>query len=304
MPAFGWMWIPIVLAAAFAQTLRNASQRSLIKAAGTLPATFVRFGYGLPFTIVALAAVALLSPAPLPSASASFVLWDAMGAFSQLAATAFLVRAMEARSFVVAVAYSKTELLQIGVLSVLLLGEPLTLAAVAAIVLATAGVVLLSIKSGDERGAGIATWFAPSAWLGLASGACFALSAVGYRGAALALGTELPPWVAGIYALLWAQAMQTVSLGAYLWIRDREGLARVAGEWKISTAAGLMGALASTGWLTAFAMRSAVDVRIVGLIEIFYSYVLSRQLFRELVHARELLGMLLVVACIVVITLR
>src|SRR5690349_13526855 len=142
MPASTWVWIPIVLAAAFAQTLRNASQRSLIKAAGTLPATFVRFGYGLPFTIVALGIVAVVAPGPLPESSWPFIAWDAAGAFAQLAATAFLVRAMAARSFVVAVAYSKTELLQIGVLSVLLLAEPLTLAAVAAIGLATAGVVL------------------------------------------------------------------------------------------------------------------------------------------------------------------
>jgi drug/metabolite transporter (DMT)-like permease len=304
MPASTWLWIPIVLAAAFAQTLRNASQRSLIKAAGTLPATFVRFGYGLPFTIVALGIVAAIAPGPLPGASWRFIAWDAAGAFAQLAATAFLVRAMEARSFVVAVAYSKTELLQIGVLSVLLLAEPLTIAAVAAIALATAGVVLLSIKPGDERGAGIATWFSPSAWLGLASGACFALSAVGYRGAALTLGGGVPPWVAGIYTLVWAQAMQTVSLGAYLYLRDRPGLAKVAGEWKVSTAAGLMGALASMGWLTAFAMRSAVDVRIVGLVELVYSYLLSRQLFRERVHVREIMGMALVVAGIVVISLQ
>ena len=297
------LWIPIVLGAAFAQTLRNASQRSLIKSAGTLPATFVRFGYGLPFTVVGLIVLRTASAVPLPDASVSFVLWVAAGAFAQLAATAFLIGAMSARSFVVAVAYSKTELLQIGLLSVLLLAEPLTFAAVVAIVLATAGVMLLSIKPGEERGAGIATWFSPSATLGLASGACFALSAVGYRGAALALGST-PPWMAGIYALVWAQSMQTTALGAWLLYRDREGLRKVAGEWKISTAAGLMGALASFGWLTAFAMRSAVDVRIVGLIEIFYSYVLSRQLFREHVHAREIAGMVLVVAGIVLIALR
>ena len=59
-----------------------------------------------------------------------------------------------------------------------------------------------------------------------------------------------------------------------------------------------------TGTLTAFAMRSAVDVRIVGLVEIFYSYVLSKQLFREHVTGREILGMLAVVAGIVLIALR
>jgi len=301
MPLTGWIWIPIVLAAAFAQTLRNASQRSLIKAAGTLPATFVRFGYGLPFTVIALAIVASTTASPLPAASVVFVGWVALGAFSQLAATAFLIMAMQARSFVVSVAYSKTELLQVGLLSVVLLAEPLTAAAVIAIFVSTIGVLLLSIKPGEERGAGIATWFSPSATLGLASGACFAFSAVGYRGAALALGHPLP-WVAGIYSLVWAQTMQTVALGLYLYIRDREGLRKVIGEWKVSTLAGLMGALASMGWLTAFAMRSAVDVRIVGLVEVIYSYVLSRQMFREHVTGREIFWMILVAAGIVLIS--
>src|SRR5258705_9102023 len=99
MSIFSWIWVPIVLAAAFAQTLRNASQRSLIKSAGTLPATFVRFGYGLPFTVVALVLVAATTAGRLPDPSAAFIGWVALGAFSQLAATAFLIRAMEARSF-------------------------------------------------------------------------------------------------------------------------------------------------------------------------------------------------------------
>jgi uncharacterized membrane protein len=72
----------------------------------------------------------------------------------------------------------------------------------------------------------------------------------------------------------------------------------------VSTLAGAMGALASMGWLTAFAMRSAVDVRIVGLVEVIYSYVLSRQMFREHVSGREIFGMALVAAGIILISFR
>ena len=49
-----WLWIPIVLAAAAAQTVRNAVQRSVTKTAGVVAATFIRFAYGLPFAIAAL----------------------------------------------------------------------------------------------------------------------------------------------------------------------------------------------------------------------------------------------------------
>ena len=41
-----WLWVPVVLFAALAQTARNTAQRSLTTELGTLPATLVRFLYG------------------------------------------------------------------------------------------------------------------------------------------------------------------------------------------------------------------------------------------------------------------
>jgi drug/metabolite transporter (DMT)-like permease len=300
-----WLWIPITLAAAAAQTVRNASQKSLVKSAGTLPATFVRFAYGLPFAFVALVVAGYVisgSSTPMPSLDAKVLGWIVAGGGAQLAATALLIMAMETRSFVVAVAYAKTEILQVGVFSIVLLAEPLSGASIAAIALATVGVLLLSIKPGDQRGTGVSTWFSASALLGLASGACFGLSAVGFRGAVLAIGHPLP-WVSALFALTWSMFLQTLLLGAWLFIRDRRGLMQVVFEWRVSTLAGFMGALASFCWFTAFALRSAVDVRIVGLVELVYSYGVSRRFFREHVSWREIAGMTLVVGSIVLTSL-
>ena len=119
---FPWIWIPITLAAAAAQTVRNASQKSLVKSAGTLPATFVRFAYGLPFALVGLIVAGLATTAPLPSLTTKSFAWIVIGGGSQLAATALLIMAMQTRSFVVAVAYAKTEILQVGVFSIIFAG--------------------------------------------------------------------------------------------------------------------------------------------------------------------------------------
>jgi len=73
-------------------------------------------------------------------------------------------------------------------------------------------------------------------------------------------------------------------------------------QWRVSTLAGLMGALASIGWFTAFALRSAVDVRIVGLVEVIFSYAVSRRCFAEPVTRREGLGVVLLVIGMVVIS--
>jgi hypothetical protein len=49
-------------------------------------------------------------------------------------------------------------------------------------------------------------------------------------------------------------------------------------------------------------MRSAVDVRVVGLVEVFFSYALSRRYFKEQVTRREIAGILLTLAASIVIS--
>ena len=128
MITLAWAWIPITLAAALAQTVRNAAQRSLVASAGTLAATFVRFVYGLPFALVGLAVASLLAGSTLPAPNGRFVAWVIAGAGGQLVATALLLAAMKQRAFVVSVAYSKTEVVQVALLSIVLLREGVTAA--------------------------------------------------------------------------------------------------------------------------------------------------------------------------------
>ncbi len=291
------LWVPVVLWATLAQTARNAAQRSLVAQAGTLGATLARFLYGVPFA--ALWVVALhtwpASAAPVPSFNAGFFAWLLVGAVSQIAATAFLLAVMKQRNFVIGVAYSKTDALQVALFAALLLREWPAWTTMLAMALATAGVLLLSLprKAGELAGGGQA-WTSSAALWGLASGACFAMSSVGYRGAAL----ELPgvsPWVTGAWGVLWAQAIQTVLLGGWLAWRSPASLRAIATAWRVSTIAGATGALASIGWFTAFALTTAANVRTLGLAEVVFSYLVSRRLMREKLAALEAVGLLLVV---------
>jgi len=297
------VWIALILAAASAQTIRNAAQRVLAKSAGVLPATFVRFCHGLPFAALGLAFVSFVHDGSWPTPRPEYVAWIALGAVAQLAATACLIAAMGQRSLVVAVAYSKTEILQVALYSTVLLAERLTASLVGAIVLSTIGVLTLSFQWPGAKESGNKSWLSAGAALGLASGAGYALSGVGFRGAMLALDHPTP-WVAGIYSVVWAQAIQTVLLGLYLALRDRRGLSIVMTRWRASTFAGLMGALASMGWLTAYAMRSAVEVSVAGLVDVLISYAFSRHFFKEPVSYIEVAGITLVVVGIGMTTLR
>jgi drug/metabolite transporter (DMT)-like permease len=295
--SLAWIWIPIVFWAALAQTARNAAQRSLVASAGTLGATLARFLYGVPF---ALAWVVLLHALPattsdIPAFTPRYFAWLLLGALSQIAATAFLLAAMKQRNFVIGVAYSKTDALQVALFATLFLHELPGWATLLAMALATSGVIVLSLprKPGALRGAG--GWLGTAALWGLASGAGFAMSAVGYRGAALEL-PQTTAWVTGAWGVLWAQSAQSVLLGGWLAWRSPDSLRAIAGAWRVSVVAGGMGALASIGWFTAFALTTAANVRSLGLVEVVFSYLVSRRLLQEKLSALEAAGLALVVA--------
>lgn len=290
-----WLWLPIVLWAALAQTARNAAQRSLVAQAGTLGATLARFLYGIPFAAlwVALLHAMPATAAPLPRFDGAYFGWLLLGALGQLAATAFLLSAMKERNFVVGVAYSKTDALQVALFGAVFLRELPGAWTLVAMALATAGVVMLSLPRKPGAVAGGA-WTSRAAWYGLASGAGFALSAVGYRGAALQL-PESSAWLAGAWGVLLAQTLQTVLLGGWLALRSPQSLRATATAWRVSTLAGAMGALASIGWFTAFALTTAVNVRTLGMVEVVFSYLVSRRLLREKLARAEQRGLALVV---------
>ena len=308
--AVAWAWIPIVVVAAMAQTARNAAQRTLTAQVGTLGATLVRFLYGLPFAALAVALLQGFSDTPLtlPPFDGAFFGWVAFGAVSQVAATAFLLGAMKERNFIVAVTYSKTELLQVAVFAAVFLHEVPAWLTLIAIGVASVGVVLLSVPQGASGKPGAEAvpargWGGRVAVLGLASGAGFALSAVGYRGAALQL-PGLSPWLAAAWGVLCAQALQSLLLGGWLALRTPEALHGIRKAWRISLLAGGMGALASLSWFTAFAMRPAADVRTLGLVEVLFSYLVSRRLLREKLGLAEQVGLALVAIGLVVVCAR
>ncbi len=295
-----WAWIPIVIAAAFFQTVRNAAQRSLVNDLGTLPATLVRFLYGLPFAALWLGLVALWLPAGgvTPEFGAAYFIWLTVGAVAQILATAFLLLAMKERNFVIGVALAKTEVLQAGLLGSVLLLEIPGLWPALAMVCASIGVVMLSMP--NKNIIEPASWFGKAALAGLASGACFALASVGYRGAALTQ-PGVSPWLVGASGVLLAQILQSVLLGGWIFIREPGRIGQVARAWRLSSVAGAMGALASIGWFTGFALRPVADIKTLGLIEVLFSYAVSRKLFDESLSRHERLGLVLVTLGLVVI---
>jgi drug/metabolite transporter (DMT)-like permease len=146
------LWVPVTLVAAALQTARNATQRSLTESIGTLGATQVRFLYGLPFACLFLAVVAAVTGEAIPRVPPAALAFAALGAVTQIAATALMLTAMKEKSFSVTTAYIKTEPVLTAVVGLAVLGDRLTPLKAAGIAIATIGVLLMSVKR-DALGA-------------------------------------------------------------------------------------------------------------------------------------------------------
>jgi drug/metabolite transporter (DMT)-like permease len=294
MAAMEHLWIPITIAAALAQAVRTALQRQLARELSNAAGAYARFLYGAP---LALAYVLLLWGywhIELPTPDTSFFVTVTLGGIAQVLATVLLLAAVNMRSMPVGVAFSKTEVVQAAIAGFIFLGEPVTAMAALGILLATLGVMgLASARMSGGPKVLLTSLGEPSAIVGIASGAGFALSAIGFRAAALSLSHPNPVMAAG-YTLAWATAIQTVIMGVWLLLRERAALWAVARNFRASGLVGLTSVVGSACWFLAMTIQVVAYVRTLGLIELAFGYAISVGWLGETIRRSELLGMGLV----------
>jgi len=284
------------VAAASSQTVRNAMQRGLTERLGTTGAAHVRFLYGLPFALIFLAIMlAFIEVGPLKF-DMRFFGWLMVGALTQIFATAWMLSAMRDRSFVVTTALIKTEPIQVAVFAAVFLGELLGWLAIVAIVIATVGVLVMSWPRGEKA----SQLGVRSIGVGIAAGGGFALSAVGFRGAVLALG-DAPFYARATIVLALGLIIQSLVLSAWLRLREPGRLSEIFAAWRPSMFAGFMGALGSQLWFLAFSIQSVAMVRTLALVEVLFAQVISRKVFSQDASKAEILGIALIVIGVIVL---
>jgi drug/metabolite transporter (DMT)-like permease len=290
------LWIPFTFVAAVGQVARNAMQRQLTGPLGTWGATNIRFLFGFPFSLLFFATVLLATGDRVSWPGAEFWPWLLLGALSQIAATGLMLAAMTDRSFVVTTAYLKTEAIQTAIFGFVFLGDHLTVLKVTAIVIATIGVVITALRPGGDKGFG---GLKPTL-MGLGAAAGFALSAVGFRGAIIAV-PDVSFVTAATTALVFALGVQTLVLSVYLLLRAPKVLSEIAKLWKPSMLAGFTGALASQFWFLAFALTAAANVRTLALVEVLFAQGVAYYSFKQPLLPRELVGIVLIVAGVAIL---
>lgn len=273
----GLGWITATLIAAAAQTARNATQASLTRTIGTIGATQVRFLFGLPFALLFLGLVAGLGGQPVPPITLPALGFTTLGALSQIAATALMLYTMKSQSFAVTTAWIKTEPVIVALIAAAVLGDPLTLPMLLAIIAATGGVIVMSVQPGTTA----AMWReAVPALTGVLAGALFGLAAIGFRGGILALpaGDFL---IRATTILALSLALQAAILLVWMLLFDRRALIASFGVWRSALGAGFLGAFASQFWFIGFSLTSAANVRTLALVEVIFAQVVARLAFHQ-----------------------
>lgn len=285
-----WVWA--VLFGAAAQTGRNAAQRGLTAQIGTLGATNVRFLFGLPFAVLFLWLATVILAENIPPLTLSVAAFTAFGGIAQIAGTALMLQVMRTQGFGVTTAWLKSEPILVAFVGWAVLGDPLTVAMIAAITLTVAGVLITTTKPGQGR---LMFKDMRPAILGLLAGFAFGLAAIGYRGGIIGL-SEGSFVLRAFTILVLALTIQSAVLFLWLYTKDRAGLTGSLHHWRPSLAAGFLGALASAFWFLAFALTSAANVRTLALIEVPMALVVSRFAFGQTTTRREATGIMILLA--------
>jgi len=278
------LWIVLTAAGAPLQVARNALQQGLTGEAGPWGATLVRFLFGLPFSLLILALVALATPEADPHLSTRFSWAVVVGAAAQVAATAALLSAMRRSGFAVATFMQQSSLPLAAIFGFVAFGDAMGAQRWVGLAATTTGLVVLSWPRGRLGG---------GAWrgslLGLASGAAFAVALNGYRQAGMALEPQHPIFSAAA-SLCVAQTLQSIVLTGVLAVSRPQALRAVAASWRQSLAAGFFGTAASACWFAALALAPAGQVRAVGVIESPIAAAAGRRLFKEQLTLRQMAG--------------
>ncbi|WP_157017483.1 DMT family transporter [Mesorhizobium xinjiangense] len=295
------LWIAITVAAAFLQNVRSAMQKHLKGVMGTTGATFVRFGFGVPFALAFVFGLNRIAGYELPPVNAAFLAWMIVGGLGQIAATFLLVYLFSFRNFAVGTAYSRTEPAQAALFGLIFLGEKVTAGVLAAIAVSVFGVMLISVAHTQLSWRSLfSSLISRNALIGLASGTLFGVAAVAYRAASLALGGPNFMMQAAV-TLACVIVFQTLVMGVWMVWKDRAEIGRIAGAWKPSLVVGLAGACASFGWFMAMTLQQAAIVKALAQVEMIFTFASSVFFFREKINAMEVAGCLLIVGGILML---
>ncbi|SEQ27429.1 DMT family transporter [Thalassovita taeanensis] len=296
-------WIFISVAAAAFQTFRFMLQKHLsMGALSAGGATSARFVYSVPFVVSLALGYVLWRGVGVPQLGPVFWAYALSGGLAQILATWCVVALFAARNFAVGITFKKTEVVQTAILGLLVLGDRVSVPGMAAIVLGLVGVLVLSDTAASGDGGWARRFMNRGAGLGLLSGAFFAVSAVGYRGATLEVASD-DAFLRAVVSLAVVTTAQAIGMALWLIWREPGQMGKVFAARRTAVWMGITGMAGSLCWFTAFTLQNAAYVFAVGQVEVIFSLAASVLFFRERLSRREGAGIALISASVLLLVL-
>ena len=265
--------------------------------------TWVRFGFGLPFTIVYFLVIQYFA-SNLPKINDWFLINCLIASIIQIAGTFLLVWLFSHKNFAICTIFAKTEVIQAAIFGFVFFGEYLDFIGVLAILIGVVGILIISLDTQNLNSKLLAKLTNKKfALIGILSGSCFALCALFIKNASLQLGSD-SPFVGSSMTLLVMTLMQTLIVGIYLLIKQKEQFCNMRKSFKISTLVGLTSTIGSIGWFAAFALTNVAYVKTVGQIELLFSIIITHKIFKEKFSKQEKIGGILVILSILTLVAK
>ncbi len=286
-------WIIFTISGAFFQNLRSSLQKKLNKDLSTVASTYVRFAFALPFAIL----IFFLNFGNFEIISeilkqTDFIYLTSIASIFQIIFTFTLLYLFNFSNFVVGTSLSKTEVVQVAIFEYFLLKDKLNIFGIFGIIIATVGVIIISIK---DLKLFFSNFFSKTTFIGLLTGLFLGLSVVFFRAAALSLEDFSSNFDKAIITLFFGLIIQTFLISVYLLVYERSEFRKFRNNKLESCLAGLTGFLATLSWFFAFTFIQASFVRALGQVEIFFSFVSSKYFFKEKITKMEIIGIIIFV---------
>jgi drug/metabolite transporter (DMT)-like permease len=287
-------WMIVTIFGAFFQNLRSSLQKKLNKDLSTVASTYVRFVFALPFASLLFfiyfknfeIIIEILS-------QTNFLYYVILASVFQIIFTFVLLYLFKYSNFVVGTSLSKTEVIQVAIFEYLILKDKLNILGVSGIIIATLGVIIMTIK---DLKLFFNNFFSKTTLIGLTSGLFLGLSVVYFRAAALSLINFSSNFEKALSTLFIGLVIQTSIITVYLLIFERSEFKKLYNNKFESCLAGLAGFMATLSWFYAFTLMQASFIRAFGQIEIFFSYLSSKYFFKEKLKFSEIIGIIIFVS--------
>ena len=295
-------WIIVAISGAFFQNLRSTLQKKLNQKVSTIASTYLRFAFALPFvTILFFLYFQDLNVIPEILSQKKFIFNVLLGSIFQIIFTFVLLYLFRFANFVVGTSLSKTEVIQVAIFEYLIIGDKLNKFGITGIIVSTIGVIILSIK---DLSLFLKNLFSKTTLIGLSAGLFLGLSVVYFRAAALTLENFSNNFEKAIATLFFGLVIQTTLVTIYLIIFEKSQFKKLYENKYEWLTAGLAGFLATLSWFYAFTLIQSSFVRAIGQIELLFSYVSSKYMFKEKVKITEILGIIIFVVGVLILLLN